>query len=46
MTLSLTQDFNNSGKVQASHDLSLTTQGDLNNQALIQAGNLLDATRH
>ncbi|WWJ86537.1 hemagglutinin repeat-containing protein [Erwinia aphidicola] len=44
MTLDLTQDFNNSGRVQASRDLNLTTQGDLNNQALIQAGNLLAVT--
>ena len=44
MTLDLTQDFNNSGRVQASRDLNLTTQGDLNNQALMQAGNLLAVT--
>jgi filamentous hemagglutinin len=44
MSLTLAQDFFNTGSVQAGHDLSLTTQGDLTNQSLIQAGNQLDLT--
>ncbi|AYU97689.1 filamentous hemagglutinin N-terminal domain-containing protein (plasmid) [Enterobacter cloacae] len=42
MSLTLVQDFFNTGSVQAGHDLSLTTKGTLTNRSLIQAGNKLD----
>ncbi|MGJ0481060.1 hemagglutinin repeat-containing protein [Pantoea agglomerans] len=41
LTLNLTQDFLNTGSIQASKNLSLTTQGNLTNQSLIQAGSAL-----
>jgi filamentous haemagglutinin family N-terminal domain len=41
LTLNLTQDFLNTGSLQANNNLSLTTQGNLTNQSLIQAGSVL-----
>jgi filamentous hemagglutinin len=41
LTLNLAQDFLNTGSLQANNNLSLTTQGNLTNQSLIQAGSAL-----